>query len=83
MSTDVVKKCRICGTQFDNELHQDCGGDCLLCMAEAGDPDCAVSAVPWLRQQLAECQEELKQANDSLTIVYMSGFRDGSKRNLK
>jgi hypothetical protein len=36
-----------------------------------------------LRQQLAECQEELKQANDSLTIVYMSGFRDGSKRNLK
>jgi hypothetical protein len=24
-------------------LTLDCGGDCLLCMAEAGDPDAAVS----------------------------------------
>jgi hypothetical protein len=36
-----------------------------------------------LVEQLAACQEELKQANNSLTVVYMSGFRDGSKRNLK
>ena len=70
MSTDVVKKCRICGTQFDNELHQDCGGDCLLCMAEAGDPDCAVSAVPWLRQQLAECQAELAKVKENDVCAY-------------
>lgn len=34
-----------------------------------------------LKRQLAECQEELKQANDSLTVVYMSGFRDGMATN--
>lgn len=42
--------CRICRRQLDNPddpLSRDCGGDCLLCMAEAGDPECkdAVIAV--------------------------------------
>ena len=35
--------CDICGRALNNPhdpLSQDCGGDCLLCMAECGDPDC-------------------------------------------
>jgi hypothetical protein len=34
-----------------------------------------------LKWRLTKCQEELKQANESLTIVYMSGFRDGMATN--
>ena len=33
-----------------------------------------------LRQQLAECQAELKLAQEGLTIAYMSGFHDGKKK---
>lgn len=35
--------CNICGTELSKDeesLHYDCGGDCLLCMANAGDPEC-------------------------------------------
>lgn len=36
-------ECRICGRALDNPadpLSTDCGGDCLKCMADCGDPDC-------------------------------------------
>lgn len=39
--------CSICGRPLDvpvDPLSTDCGGDCLACMADAGDPD-AVAAV--------------------------------------
>lgn len=35
--------CNICNcvmTDNANSLHLNCGGDCRLCMAESGDPDC-------------------------------------------
>jgi hypothetical protein len=35
--------CRICGRELDDPKDpttKDCGGDCLRCMAESGDPDC-------------------------------------------
>jgi hypothetical protein len=35
--------CLICGRMLfspDDPESKDCGGDCLVCMAEAGDPDC-------------------------------------------
>lgn len=35
--------CRICGRELNvdsDPLSVDCGGDCVKCMAEAGDPDC-------------------------------------------
>jgi len=35
--------CRICKRPFDDSVHSDCGGDCLTCMAEAGDPDCVAA----------------------------------------
>lgn len=36
-------KCAICKRELDNPddpLSRNCGGDCLQCMADAGDPDC-------------------------------------------
>ncbi|MES2148526.1 MAG: hypothetical protein V4508_01920 [Pseudomonadota bacterium] len=45
--TDQVKKtCNICGRALDNPADPysvDCGGDCLQCMADSGDPDCAAT----------------------------------------
>ena len=39
-------KCNICGRALDNPddpASKDCGGDCVVCMAEAGDPECVVA----------------------------------------
>jgi hypothetical protein len=37
-------KCGICGVELTQEdvraPTMDCGGDCLRCMADSGDPDC-------------------------------------------
>lgn len=73
-------KCRICGRPLDNPsdpLSGDCGGDCLQCMADAGDLDCqaAVDAaaadlgakdaeqvvIESLRTQLAEGKRLLRE----------------------
>jgi hypothetical protein len=38
-----MAKCGICKRELDvvgDETTLDCGGDCLRCMAEAGDPEC-------------------------------------------
>jgi hypothetical protein len=47
MSSDALEttdqRCGICGRPLDqpnDPTSQNCGGDCLRCMAEAGDPDC-------------------------------------------
>lgn len=35
--------CSICKSEFDDGIHQNCGGDCLKCMAVIGeDPECEV-----------------------------------------
>jgi hypothetical protein len=60
----MTDRCKICNTPFDSELHRDCGGDCLLCMAEAGDPDCAVSAVPILRRQIQGLERRVEYWRD-------------------
>lgn len=44
--------CAICGRPLDvadDPLSVDCGGDCLGCMADCGDPDC-VAAVEALKR---------------------------------
>ncbi|SOE87006.1 hypothetical protein SAMN05446935_7550 [Burkholderia sp. YR290] len=44
--------CRTCGRSLDeagDPLSVSCGGDCLACMAECGDPDC-VEAVEALKR---------------------------------
>lgn len=37
----MSQKCNICNKELntDDPLSEDCGGDCLECMADAGDPD--------------------------------------------
>lgn len=44
MSNAKPTHCRICGRKLDqpnDPTTEDCGGDCLRCMAEVGgDPDC-------------------------------------------
>jgi hypothetical protein len=38
-----MSKCNICKKEMDTGFvaDDDCGGDCTMCMANAGDPDCA------------------------------------------
>lgn len=38
-----MSNCNICKVELDQSNKpetRDCGGDCLKCMAECGDPDC-------------------------------------------
>lgn len=49
-SSGKPSECLICKRALNNPndpLSTDCGGDCVSCMAEAGDPDCiaAVAAI--------------------------------------
>lgn len=49
-----MKKCNICGVETqDTELSPtlDCGGDCLSCMAEAGDPASLESMYHFLKEE--------------------------------
>lgn len=42
----MLKQCGICKRSLDNPddpLSKDCGGDCVDCMAEAGDPDAVIA----------------------------------------
>lgn len=58
-------RCGICSRSLDNPddpLSRDCGGDCLMCMAECGDPDCrsvigAITSRPcnWTGPDPEEC----------------------------
>jgi hypothetical protein len=48
------ERCRSCGCRLQpQELAEltpwhDCGGDCVTCMARAGDPDCIAALEAWL-----------------------------------
>jgi hypothetical protein len=47
--------CGICKKPFDDYLRVDCGGDCRVCLAASGDPDCInglVSEIERLRESL-------------------------------
>jgi anti-anti-sigma factor len=49
----AISRCRICGQELNIPFKPetlDCGGDCLKCMADSGDPEC----VETLRQTLAD-----------------------------
>lgn len=49
MSTDPTR-CNICHvllSQEDDPSTKDCGGDCLRCMADCGDLDCAREMVAY------------------------------------
>lgn len=42
MKKDKIERCNLCNQELNtgNPLSVNCGGDCRLCMALAGDPDC-------------------------------------------
>jgi hypothetical protein len=47
------RRCAICDRELKahdspDVISRDCGGDCLMCMAEAGDPDCVMELVTLL-----------------------------------
>jgi len=49
----AISRCRICGQELNIPFKPetlDCGGDCLKCMADSGDPEC----VETLRQTLVD-----------------------------
>jgi hypothetical protein len=66
--------CNICKTPFDTGLHADCGGDCLMCMAEAGDTDCALTAVTHLKAHRDALLEALKLARPYISTYTMDGY---------
>jgi hypothetical protein len=68
-----MRTCNICKTPFDEGLHQDCGGDCLLCMAEAGDTDCALTAVVHLKAQRDALRALVDEALKEYSIGYVLG----------
>lgn len=35
--------CKICNMLLDESI--DCGGDCIFCMADAGDPECVKAVI--------------------------------------
>lgn len=67
-------KCNTCGhatSTSRNSLYLDCGGDCLLCMAKAGDEDCT--------RHVVEIADKYAQ---QLEIVKTNLYR-GMGRNLQ
>lgn len=45
-------KCQTCKREMTEA--EDCGGDCVFCMAEAGDTDCALRAYEMMKVQRDE-----------------------------
>ncbi len=46
------RSCQMCGRPLENAndpLSADCGGDCLNCLADCGDPDC-IAAIEALKR---------------------------------
>lgn len=59
--------CKICKRKLNNPSDpttRDCGGDCLRCMAECGDPDCIkeMNRIKANRRDTIEKDEHLTQA---------------------
>lgn len=52
--------CKTCGKPMDNR--DNCGGDCVFCMAEAGDPECIKACITRARN----AQEEITQLLDRI-----------------
>ena len=60
--------CTICHKTLDNPLDvlsTNCGGDCILCMAECSDPD----AIAVVRRAVAEKQPVLDTETDRIQHV--------------
>lgn len=68
-------RCRICNEKFDQGIYRDCGGDCRLCMAISGDPDCEKglrAEIGRLRVELSRRTLDVQKCND--LIEYYRDF---------
>lgn len=74
-------RCNICNKELDvpnDPLSDDCGGDCLACMAQAGDPDAVntlialVAAIPDLPDDgLVKWIEDHVTLHTNVTFCYV------------
>lgn len=81
--------CRLCGEALSDDtesLHYNCGGDCLWCMAKAGDPDCQGRVVGFMiddcisqmQAAVEEFETEIRAVDydvDLFHIRILEGFR--------
>ena len=63
--------CCICKKPFDDYLRVDCGGDCRICLAESGDPDCINGLVSEI--------ERLREENNKLKLEFVSAVDKAEK----
>lgn len=67
-----VNACNICRRALNRDgdpLSRDCGGDCLACMAEAGDPEC-IASVAAIKPNIEDvCMAFFKFNSDNLTVL--------------
>ena len=78
MNSDIPKeRCNTCGYELsaDTEsLHYDCGGACLTCMAQAGDPECVERIIGFtITDCLAQLKVTVRAHGD-----YLDGIEQGS-----
>jgi hypothetical protein len=66
--------CTLCETPLDQpgrHWTRSCGGDCLACMADAGDPDCVAEiAAAGVGEVPADAWAEWESLRDSAVCVY-------------
>lgn len=81
--------CKICKHELDSDeesLYYDCGGDCLWCMAKAGDPECQArvagffvkDCINLMKLTCEEFRDDLKDIDydiDEFNTRVMEGFR--------
>ena len=58
-----MSNCSICSVILDDPKDlttEDCGGDCLYCMYESGDPDATMALVKIYEKEIVELKKKLK-----------------------
>lgn len=84
----IIRECSICHralNQLDDPFSVDCGGDCIVCMADADDPDCVKGLIEIAHKAMPP---RLDRANQPYEVVldrvisYSSRSIDGDVRPL-
>ncbi len=72
------ERCSLCTTPLDvpgRPWTQNCGGDCLACMAEAGDPDCAAALPRHTDGDVARAHTEAAAADHAAEVARLKEER--------
>lgn len=60
----TLLNCKTCNKELNQQndpSSRDCGGDCVECMAEAGDPDCKLVMYDVLKARLAAAEKDVSR----------------------